>query len=158
MEENKDLTELDKVCLSIEGADCDSKLDQLASALVKVSADDKKKAQDVITYVWEAIKKVEEQNKLVDEEIELAKLEDREPRFKFKRSTTSLLEQLNSATKLSIESTGKLVDLSNILVKIKQIESNGNKGKVLSIDADNIDYKEVRLNAIREARKNERPN
>ena len=140
--------ELEQICLDIDG-DIDSKMDQLASALVKVSADDKKKAQNIIDYIWKAINKVEEQNKLVDEELALAKEENREPRFKFKRSTTSLLEQLNQATKISIESTGKLVDLSNILVKIKQIESKG-IGSVKTIDFGPDDFKEARLKAIRE--------
>ena len=85
-----------------------------------------------------------------------AKLENREPRFKFKRSTTSLLEQLNHATKISIDSTGKLVDLSNILVKIKQIESRGIPGGVYKdVPLKPEDFKETRLKAIRGENKNE---
>jgi len=143
MEKDKSL---ENICKEIELGDYDQKLDQLAEALVKVSSDDKKKAQTIIDYIWQSIEKVEEQNRLVDEEIALAKLENREPRFKFKRSTTSLLEQLNMATKISIESTGKLVDLSNILVKIKQIEERANpSGKIIETDLH-----KARLKAIRE--------
>jgi len=147
-------TPLDQICKQIEESDADQKIDQLANALVNVSADDKKKAQQIIDYIWESIKKVEEQNKLVDEEIALAKAENREPRFKFKRSTTSLVEQLNQATKISIESTGKLVDLSNILVKIKQIESKQTGAyKTFEVPPDLL--KDARMKAIREGKENE---
>jgi len=122
------MNDVDKFNYGLDLDNVDSKIIQLANEMIKASLDDKKKAEETFTYIKTLINNVEEENKKVEEEIQLAKLEDRKPDRVYKRSITGLLEQLNKSLEISISSTEKLVDLANICTKLKSINSKNDKG------------------------------
>ena len=105
----------------IDVSDIDGKIIQLTNSMISVSLSDKGKAEETFSYIRELIEKTEAENAKVEEEIQKAKADGKKPDRVYKRSVTGLLEQLNRSLELSISSTEKLVKLTDICTKLKNI-------------------------------------
>jgi hypothetical protein len=114
----------------------DDKLELAISKMIANTTEDKHRAVALYNRILTMIDEIERDNALVDEEIRNARAENREPKQKFKRSYSSLLEQCNSALDNSIKATDKLVALTNMLGKMKleymkrSGDTNKNKGTI----------------------------
>lgn len=114
-------TDKDNYALDLDNVD--EKIMDLADKMIEASLSDKRKAEDTFKYIKTLINNTEAENSRIEEEIQQAKKDGKKPDRVYKRSVTGLLEQLNKSLDISISSTEKLVDLANICVKLKSINS-----------------------------------